>query len=150
MEPTYTIHVKITGPEGTLSEIGSKAFLPENWIPAPSDLQATELDAWKLTHWGCTSVYTYNINPFIFILNEDSSIHVDFMALGGIPVAFFSTLATLFQDATLEYEFYEIQMLHVGYGIGTSQPMTYHLNVDANREEVFYRRDWKLKYLFYV
>lgn len=148
MNISYNLLVRINGSESTLSELSSKSFHPETWIPVPLTLQATEMDGWKLTHWGCSNMY---INNEAFMQNDDGSISIECIAYEGIPVAFFSYLCSRFSDSILKYRFFDSYGSIIGYGQGSEQPQILDISTIEISEREVHIHEWSaISALFYI
>jgi hypothetical protein len=146
MDLSYNLYIRINGSELTLSELSSKAFHPENWIPAPLTLQPTELNTWKLTHWGCSTITNES-----FTQNDDGSITIECIAYEGIPVAFFSYLCSRFSESILKYRFYTLHGSIAGYGQGSEQPIFLDVTNMNLVEQSVHISDWSsINSMFYL
>jgi hypothetical protein len=118
MPSTYSNYVKILGCVASVGTITSKPFDAEHWIPAPPGMITSELETWKLGNWGCTKMYMPGSERNTLVFNEaNNAMELRFLSNGGAPIGLYNTLAGMFPDCLIEYEYFELSGSCAGYGM---------------------------------
>jgi hypothetical protein len=151
MSSTYSNYVKIIGCVASIDMLTSKPFDPEQWIPAPSGMISTDLEQWKLANWGSTRVYIAGSGANVLTFNEENNaMELRFLSNGGAPIAFYNTLAGMFRDSLIEYEYFEMSGSCAGYGMGIvdGEPSHFVITDSASLLEAKNAKVWTLSNYF--
>jgi hypothetical protein len=128
--------VRISGPQDSIALLKSKPFTLNTWVPKPEEVKGEELDTWINEHWSTRWIMQERCKGGEPVLEEkkDGVLESRFLSAWTPPIAFYNTLATLFPEITLEYEYTEWGMGFVGYGTAKPDGEPTHYRYESKEE----------------